>query len=826
MENIKLLVCVVNNNNYSQLKKTIDNLSSQTTLDFDLKILDMVDFWSEDRNKLNLEYDYVFFLYSGSILRKDAIEVIHKEIEIKKAAWYYCDENTFDAALNNNFDEVYEKADYGKFVLALNSLDGEGVIFSKAVLEKMCLKYTGSNFSVLISEMASFAASMEDGVHIRECLLTRHNRKNKNKIEKMLLTECTENIFDKNKEMIVFTNNLKNEITVNPRKGNLNISIVLLGDELPKYVSSFLGNEKKYELIIPLPHLSYHEKIINSIESANGEVICFIEDGFEFISSSSLSKMADYAFLPNSGIVSPCITDNKNIIYSGSFTIAGNPFRISLSDITEKMKREIFAVRETIFPANSIWMAKKNILQLLFSELQNENEEVLFSKVHRLMDYAYIVENMGFKNLYLGNILAIGHEVTQSSDDNFCYMLSKWKTRYLIDPYVPYCMKREMRSNVLNSLSVSVPSTSEYRHLSKKVLVLTHELSLTGAPIVLSHAVRILKEDGWYPVIVSPKDGELKKDFLNMGVPVIIYDKLDDSSDWIHYFSGFDLIIVNTVVPFKQINQLSGLKIPVMWWLHDAKSGYEVYLQHVLPETLGNNIFTYSVSKYADDVVKEYRPNYQTELLLYGLKDESKSVLKNCNLQINGINEIQNKKLFVNVGTIINRKGQDIMAEAIRLLPEDVRNNSLFLFIGRPIDNDIFVQVKNLEKDFPENVYHIDAIAHDDIFSLYKDATAVICSSRDDPLPTFMAETMMVSGVCICSENTGTAGVIRNGFNGYVYKNNNPVELADCITNVFYNDNLGAIRSEARSLFEGVFSYDIFRKNLLMAISKCVDWSG
>ena len=81
----------------------------------------------------------------------------------------------------------------------------------------------------------------------------------------------------------------------------------------------------------------------------------------------------------------------------------------------------------------------------------------------------------------------------------------------------------------------------------------------------------------------------------------------------------------------------------------------------------------------------------------------------------------------------------------------------------------------------------------------------------------------MVSGVCICSENTGTAAVIHNGINGYVYKNDDPAELAECICQVAECEDFDAMRKASRRTFEEVFSMDIFRDHLLDCAAQCME---
>ena len=131
-------------------------------------------------------------------------------------------------------------------------------------------------------------------------------------------------------------------------------------------------------------------------------------------------------------------------------------------------------------------------------------------------------------------------------------------------------------------------------------------------------------------------------------------------------------------------------------------------------------------------------------------------------------------------------------------------------------------ELEDLERDYPDEVRQINAVPHDEIFGLYRQAAAVICSSRDDPLPTFMSETMMVSGVCICSENTGTAGVIRHGENGFLYGKDDPRKLAQCIRLVVENDNLEGIKLQSRRTFEQYFTMEIFKKNLMECVEDCI----
>lgn len=486
----------------------------------------------------------------------------------------------------------------------------------------------------------------------------------------------------------------------------------------------------------------------------------------------------------------------------------------------EFLMEEIREIRQTAQPAWQCWMIRKELFWQTAEIVRDSAVVGKHPKNYFMMECARQLRLQGKKNLYVGSIVVNGQHVKSEVDNSGYYSILEARHRdaFLRDPFCPTRLRTYIRQDEQRRFNVYFPDKiCAHSSEARKILVLSHELSLTGAPIVLRHAVHILQEENCHVVVISPQDGPLRSAFLQENVPVIIRKDLDESDEWLRWANEFDLILVNTIVPYRQIQQLGNIQKPVMWWLHDAKCGYQDYLQYVLPEALSENIRIYSVSKYADDAMKTFRPKYKSDLLFYGLQD--KGVHEPVSAK--KIKDADGKKVFISIGTVIYRKGQDILTEAVRLLPDPIRKQCLFLFVGKSMDNDIFEYVKDLERDYPEEVRHIDVVPHEEVFDLYRQAAAVICSSRDDPLPAFMAETMMVSGVCICSENTGTASVIRHGENGFLYENDDPEKLAKCIQRIVETDDLGMIRKEARKTYETYFTMDIFKKNLM----KCVEQS-
>ena len=818
MNAVKITVCILDNGSASQMERTQKSLKAQTSQDFAVQTLSSTAFWPASRNTLPFDTDYILYLYSGSVLNKKAIAICNKAITDSAAPWYYFDERNFDAEINDDALGISDKPDFDPIGIASHPYWNEGVLFSADLLRKLQPHYEGPHFGLSLIELFLCAAAECDGVHIPQNLLVHHNRPEISLEEQALVRAHLHTMLDRRGLPLRRVDRpdamglyLFPQVTSAPK-----VSLILLGsareDALPVPYSV-------HEVIPVSGPGSYRELCMLGAKQAKNDLICVLDASCTLPSPEEFDRMAAFAALPNSGFVSPQLHKADKILYAGVSSLAGQILQIPKNTPTfDMLSQDIFAVRETSVPAWQFWMAKKDLFFQVEANIDAGPDPASHSREFTVMDYAYQAKQLKKSSLYIGDVQAELTEVDLSSaSKDFCAKLFRWKGK---DAFCPATVRSWSYAYAPMRARSFFPDKMEpYSKDKKKIFILTHELSLTGAPIVLSHGVQILKDAGWQILMVAPSDGVLKQKFLDMEVPVLILEDMDTNEDWLHMAADFDLILVNTIVPHRQIDQLRDFPVPVIWWLHDARSGYETDLKDVLPDTIGDNIHTYAVSRYAESAVNDYRPQYPTQLLLYGLKDEAARVIANPK----PIENAHGKKVFISIGTIVPRKGQDILVKAIRNLPETVREDCLFLFIGKPVNKDMLKQVKELEAEFPESVRQINSVPHEEVFHLFRQATAVICSSRDDPLPTFMAETMMVSGVCICSENTGTAPAITHGKNGFIYHNDDPLELAQCICQVSEAGDLSTVRTEARKLFEEVFSLEVFQKNLLRIVSECTE---
>ena len=345
------------------------------------------------------------------------------------------------------------------------------------------------------------------------------------------------------------------------------------------------------------------------------------------------------------------------------------------------------------------------------------------------------------------------------------------------------------------------------------ILLVSHELSLSGAPFALLNLALVLKKYGWQTVIVSPEDGDIGTYAADRGIPSIYIPDLYCAG----FISGtkdlFAIVIANTIVSSPVVKELDGTDTPVLWWIHEASEVYSRDMAEELPRNLSENVHIYCAGKYAQKMLACRFPRYDTDVLLYYANDvsccagdASPSILKKTG----------DSKVFACVGLIEHRKGQDILLEAIDMLPDKVGRKSRYTFVGKVRDNEIKEQLEMMQKKYPDRIVFHEGLGHDELLELYRETDFLICPSRDDPMPVVAAEAMSLGKPCICSGNTGTAEIIERYDAGFTYADNDPEKLSELIGCACRLSDAGYHRfaGNARRTYEEVFSEEVFEKNL------------
>lgn len=360
---------------------------------------------------------------------------------------------------------------------------------------------------------------------------------------------------------------------------------------------------------------------------------------------------------------------------------------------------------------------------------------------------------------------------------------------------------------------------------TKNILLITHELSRTGAPIVVLDTAKVLVKNGYFVTLITPQNGPLLKEFLDIGVPVIIMNEMKyiqylvsetnnfvEKLDLDNFVNNFDLTIMVTATLYNFVRRYFNTNNKILWWIHEGAESYNI-LDSRMPKTITPNIKVLCGGQYAADQLKLRNYLYYPRVLNYGVFDEYKVISKPRNKKVR----------FLLAGTIGKRKGQLILLQAIQKLPKEIQENSEFIFIGDPYENDLEgISIKEQLQEYAtqhENVKLYQSVSRYELYKLYEEIDVLVLASIDDPMPVVATENFMLGNICLCSTQTGTSYYIENGVNGFVFQSGNSTDLSDKLSDIIKNKKeLDKIKLNGRKIYDKYFEIGIFERKLLQII--------
>ncbi len=351
-----------------------------------------------------------------------------------------------------------------------------------------------------------------------------------------------------------------------------------------------------------------------------------------------------------------------------------------------------------------------------------------------------------------------------------------------------------------------------------RALFITHQLSRTGAPLVLLDTIKICLDEGIDVGVVALYDGELRSEFEELGLPIRLQESFatDQALEFLTYAKEFDLVVANTIVCNQAIQMLNLIDVPVLWWIHESDSYFDAYRESLLPfKELKAHIHVLAVSPKIQRIGRErYHENWT--YFPFGVRDA----------EVAHEGEASSAVTFLVVGQLSRQKGIDIVCEAYRILPEELRTQCRFLLYGSRVNYEpsILAQVQLLES---ESFRFFGEMAHEEMLSEMSRADFLLSASREDSMPTTAAESMMESRPVILSDGCGISQLMTDGKQGLVFRKEDPQALCKVIERAVQIRKAGerlfpgesfsyeGMCREARAMYEAQFSMDIFRERFL-----------
>lgn len=346
----------------------------------------------------------------------------------------------------------------------------------------------------------------------------------------------------------------------------------------------------------------------------------------------------------------------------------------------------------------------------------------------------------------------------------------------------------------------------------QRFLLVSHDFSYTGVPIALMNMALVLEEMGCAVVIAGLTGGRLTNELAKNKLDYIEEINLCYETEWFEQIADkFNYIVAGTLVLYMFVYRCNTMKTRLLWWIHESDS--DLY-ESINLSWLSPGIKVAGVGNRVIYSWKKYYTNTDIKKLYYCIPDTRTKKEETC---------VDNSRLiFAVIGTISYRKAQDLIVDAINSLPRIYRGKFRCFIIGSKSDIEIDY-CKNIER----KIFDVDEIEwlgemdQEQLDRFYQHIDVLLCPSRDDPMPIVVTQAMMHAKLCIISENVGQSEYIKQGQNGFTFRNEKTNELAECMTwTLEHRQELGTIGERSREIFEKEFSQDSMRVAMQDIIAK------
>lgn len=378
------------------------------------------------------------------------------------------------------------------------------------------------------------------------------------------------------------------------------------------------------------------------------------------------------------------------------------------------------------------------------------------------------------------------------------------------------------RKESLRNKSTQYPTAVNHQQKDKSICLVSHDLSLTGAPKLVSDLALSLKRHGYHPSVVALCDGPMRLEFEKEGIPVNAPSgsALKRALYLIFYacFKTNSLTIVNSISswPFVCLMALFRPFRTLKWYIHEtsAPRSLDGRISHYLFKW-----FKYKKSRRMWFGSQSTREAWKERGIdgdtLYWSGIPSETRLKKSELPIKNI---------LSVGTASARKGTHHLIEAFlnclekKLIPHD----TILTIVGFPNSNspdfagleDLILRI--ITSKFKENIRLIGAIAPEELDQYYQNGDLFIQSSIQECLPISLL-TAMSKGMPIITTNVdGCVEAIQDKHNGYLCLPYNSQSISESIVEAINNPIISRQMGQcAQQTFNERFSLEVTQPIIL-----------
>ncbi len=352
----------------------------------------------------------------------------------------------------------------------------------------------------------------------------------------------------------------------------------------------------------------------------------------------------------------------------------------------------------------------------------------------------------------------------------------------------------------------------------KMVLLITNTLERTLETRKVIAMAEALKQQGMRVTVLSLRHGVCKDDLSKRGIPVMVepsslFNGTESTYATNRFINLFDYMIFHTIHSLRTLDVLKHADAYKLFWTNEGREEFGNVTDIRFDAAFDYMDGVFSGSSYTKSVVDQYISEpAKSQILLYG---DAEPLPAAVHSEEPAESRGSSKLLFTVIGTLCRKKGQDIILQALDLLPKSVMQSLTVHFVGNFADPEIQAMLEEQSEKY-DNIVHTPALSFETIKeTILSKSDVVLCASRDDSMPFFERHAMSMGIPAAVSAETGLYSMIEHGKNGYLFPSSDPDAVAQVIAEIAENaEKLRNIGAAARETYYQRFSAEKFQQNL------------
>lgn len=322
-----------------------------------------------------------------------------------------------------------------------------------------------------------------------------------------------------------------------------------------------------------------------------------------------------------------------------------------------------------------------------------------------------------------------------------------------------------------------------------KYIIVTHSMNETGAPLLAFNISKKLKSLNHDVVVIALSSGYLEKEYLKLNIPVFDLHQGDQLNKILNpkYLNklltglkakGFKNVITNTIISGITVPYFKNLDFNVISLIHEMKNSIKAYNM----EDGGRYINFYSdLIIFPDKIVeKQFMSLFddcssKSLIMPQGIYKEVCDIVPNKEKVCSKYNIPKNAHIIIGSGTADFRKGIDLFLQAAQQLI-NLEDKDLYHFIwcGKFIDPEVkkWLEYQFELQNLNDRIHIIDFIKDSKEYqNLVSCSDAFWLTSREDPFPSVMIESLEYDTPVVAFRGTGGADTLLANNRGVLVEN-------------------------------------------------------